>query len=111
MKTPSWLLSINMRYFSSDSLSNSSVLFRSETSARRSSLIRINEDLRAEVSERKRTEELLSESEEKYRILIDNSQDGVFIIQDGKIQFTNDAGARMVGYTVEEVIGRNFQEF
>ncbi len=74
-------------------------------------LIRVNEDLRAEVSERKRTEELLSESEEKYRILIDNSQDGVFIIQDGKIQFTNDAGAGMVGYTVEEIIGRNFQDF
>jgi len=53
----------------------------------------------------------LKQSEEKYRTLIDNIQDGVFIIQDAKIQFANESFARIGGYTVEEVIGKDFQEF
>ncbi|PKO20793.1 MAG: hypothetical protein CVU38_18225 [Chloroflexi bacterium HGW-Chloroflexi-1] len=46
----------------------------------------------------------------KYRTLVDNIQDGVFIIQDAKMQFVNEAFARMVGYPVEEVIGMDFLE-
>ena len=63
-----------------------------------------------DTTDRKRAEEALKQSEEKYRMLIDNIQDGVFIIQDGKIQFANEAFARMGGYTVEEVIGKEFRE-
>ena len=59
---------------------------------------------------RKRGEEALKQSEEKYRTLIDNIQDGVFIIQDGKIQFANESFARVGGYTMEEVIGKDFRE-
>lgn len=50
-------------------------------------------------------EESLNQSEEKYRMLIHNLQDGVFIIQDGKMQFVNEAFAKMVGYKVDEIIG------
>lgn len=64
-----------------------------------------------DVTERKRTEEALQQSEEIYRMLIDNMQDGVFIIQDGKIQFVNEAFARTAGYTVEETLGRDFIDF
>jgi PAS domain S-box-containing protein len=64
-----------------------------------------------DVTERKRTEEALQQSEEKYRMLIDNMQDGVFIIQDEKIQFVNEAFARTAGYTVEEILGRDFLDF
>ncbi|MBU1299910.1 MAG: PAS domain S-box protein [Bacteroidetes bacterium] len=55
-------------------------------------------------------EHALQTSEEKYRMLIDNIQDGVFIIQDAKMQFVNEAFAKIVGYTVEEVIGMDFRE-
>jgi len=64
-----------------------------------------------DITDRKRAEEALKQSEEKYRTLIDNIQDGVFIIQDAKIQFANESFARIGGYTVEEVIGKDFQEF
>jgi PAS domain S-box-containing protein len=64
-----------------------------------------------DTTDRKRAEEALKQSEEKYRMLIDNIQDGVFIIQDGKIQFANEASARMAGYIVGEVIGKDFREF
>jgi len=60
---------------------------------------------------RKRLEEELWQSEKKYRMLVENIQDGVFIIQDAKFQYVNDALARMAGYNVGEIIGRDFKEF
>ncbi|HEX7343885.1 MAG TPA: PAS domain S-box protein, partial [bacterium] len=59
---------------------------------------------------RKRKDDALRLSEEKYRLLIDNIQDGVFVLQDVKIKFANDAFARILGYTVAEVLGREVRE-
>jgi PAS domain S-box-containing protein len=59
----------------------------------------------------KQAEEALRESEEKYRALIDNIQDGVFLIYKRKLEFTNDAFARMVGCHVEELLGKDFKDF
>ena len=83
----------------------------SRVKERTAELIKANDTLRAEIAERKRIEDSLIQSEEKYHTLVDNIQDGVFIIQDGKLQFVNEAFARMAGYKAEEVIGKNFQPF
>jgi len=64
-----------------------------------------------DITEHKQAEEALAASEEKHRTLIENIQDGVFIIQDAKMQFVNEAFAKMGGYTVSEVIGKDFREF
>ncbi len=56
-------------------------------------------------------EEALKESEEKYRMLIDNIQEGVFIIQDYKVRFANEAFARLGDYSLEDIIGKDFREF
>ncbi|CAG0958987.1 two-component system, cell cycle sensor histidine kinase and response regulator CckA [Methanosarcinales archaeon] len=77
---------------------------------RTAELVQTNKTLQAEITERKIAEEALKQSEEKYRKLIDNIQDGVFIIQDTKIQFANEAFARVAGYTVEGVIGKDFRQ-
>ena len=61
-----------------------------------------------DVTERKRAENALKESEEKYRTLVDNIQDGTFIIQDAKMQFVNDSFAKMIGYRVDELIDLDF---
>ncbi|SNQ61035.1 PAS domain-containing sensor histidine kinase [Candidatus Methanoperedens nitratireducens] len=63
-----------------------------------------------DATERKRTEEALLRSEENYRTLVDNIQDGVFMLLDTKFQFVNEAFARMTGYTVEEIKGKDFRE-
>ncbi len=62
-----------------------------------------------DVTERKQAENALLESEEKYRALVDSIQDGVFIIQDEKLVFVNEAFARMAGFTAEELTGTKFQ--
>jgi PAS domain S-box-containing protein len=77
---------------------------------RTAELVKTNETLQAEITERKSAEEALKQSEEKYHTLIDNIQDGVFIIQDGKIRFVNEAFARIGGYTVEETTGKDIRE-
>ena len=62
------------------------------------------------ITERKHAVDALRDSEEKYRTLIDNNQNGVFIIQDAKMHFVNDAFAKMVGYSTDEIIGMDFKE-
>ncbi|MBL7067064.1 MAG: PAS domain S-box protein [Candidatus Marinimicrobia bacterium] len=64
-----------------------------------------------DITEHKQAEEALRESEEKYRTLIENEQDGVFLIQDNQIKFGNPAFASMIGYTTEEIIGKDFRDF
>ena len=59
-----------------------------------------------EINERKQVTADLRISEEKYRILIDNIQDGVFIIQEDKILFANDAFAK----DGPVLIGRNHRD-
>jgi len=63
-----------------------------------------------DISETKNAALLLKESEEKYRTLIENIQDGVFIINEKKILFVNEAFASIIGYTKEDVFGMDFKK-
>ncbi len=60
-----------------------------------------------DITERKRAEEALRESEQKYRTLAHSSLSGVFIHQDSKYVFVNDRFAEMHGYEPEELLGRD----
>jgi len=50
-----------------------------------------------DITDRKRTEQILVESEERYRTLVDSSFDGIAIHQGGKLVFVNQTGVRMMG--------------
>ena len=63
-----------------------------------------------DISQRQRVEEALQESEHKYRQLINEIQDGVFILRDGHLSFVNRAMARMLGYSVAELTGLHYSE-
>ncbi len=64
-----------------------------------------------DITERKRQEQALAESEAGYRTLFDSSSDGIFII-DGKGQFidANRTAYERLGYTREELLGMHIGE-
>jgi PAS domain S-box-containing protein len=62
-----------------------------------------------DVTDRKRTEGALQDSEEKYRTVVENSLSAIFIHQGGLFRFVNHRFAEMLGYdNPEEVVGRPF---
>ncbi|HNX56338.1 MAG TPA: PAS domain S-box protein [Prolixibacteraceae bacterium] len=61
-----------------------------------------------DISERKAMEEVLKKSEEHYRHVIQSLQEGLFVLQDEKFRFVNDAIVNILGYTVEEMTGKHF---
>lgn len=63
-----------------------------------------------EVKVAERTREL-SESEAKYRILVEDINDGYFINHNGKIVFANRAFCEMHGHSAKEVIGKPYLKF
>jgi PAS domain S-box-containing protein len=50
----------------------------------------INKNLEKEISDRKRAEKYLMYSEEQYRLLVENSNEGIIVVQDGEIIFYNE---------------------
>jgi PAS domain S-box-containing protein len=61
-----------------------------------------------DITERKKSTDALKESEEKYRLIAENSVDGIYQVDaSGKIVFVNPAFAGIFGYNPEELIGKD----
>lgn len=68
--------------------------------------------LSVNITERKRIEEMLRESEEKYRGLFDNAGDAVITLDlDDRITSWNKSAERIFGWKSEEVVGKKLTEF
>jgi PAS domain S-box-containing protein len=65
-----------------------------------------------DVTERKQAEESLRRSEKRYRQLLDALQEGIWVIDRGaRTTFVNPRMAEMLGYTVDEMLGRSLFSF
>jgi PAS domain S-box-containing protein len=63
-----------------------------------------------DITDRKRTEEALRASQERYRSLIEQASDVVWRIDtQGRLTFVSPVAERLVGYKPEELLGKSFQ--
>ncbi|MES0349981.1 MAG: PAS domain S-box protein [Desulfobacteria bacterium] len=72
---------------------------------RTAEVARATEQLKRELTERKRAQEALRESEEKYSTVAESSLTGIYIDQNGKIVFANKTFAEIYGYSRQELVG------
>ncbi len=65
-----------------------------------------------DITERIRQEHAVRASEERYRNIIETTSEGVWMIdRDHRTTFANQRMAQMLGYTVEEMLGKPVSEF
>jgi PAS domain S-box-containing protein len=65
-----------------------------------------------DITERKRMEEALRESEKKYRNIIDNIEDGYYEVDTaGNFTFLNNSTCRILGYSADELMVKNNREY
>jgi diguanylate cyclase (GGDEF)-like protein/PAS domain S-box-containing protein len=66
----------------------------------------------ADVTERRRADELMRESEERYRSLVELAPDAIFVHVDRRVIFVNSAAIRLLGAkSADEFIGRQITDF
>jgi len=63
------------------------------------------------ITERKKVEAALRESEERYRTLVDHAEEGIIVVQDNSVLFVNPYLLRITGYSETEFMSRPFIEF
>jgi PAS domain S-box-containing protein len=74
---------------------------------------RVEVDLHRDVAERKRTQQALTESERRFRLLMDGVTDyAIFMLDlEGRVANWNTGAERIKGYAAGEIIGRHFSCF
>ncbi|WP_135612893.1 PAS domain-containing sensor histidine kinase [Methanococcoides sp. AM1] len=64
-----------------------------------------------DITNRKKAEIKLYESEKKYSTLVENGNDGIIILQGDVIKYANKTMQEMSGYSYEEITGKSFIKF
>ncbi|MDY7030302.1 MAG: PAS domain S-box protein, partial [Thermodesulfobacteriota bacterium] len=64
-----------------------------------------------DMTERKRAEKALKDSEEKYRVVVENANEGITVVQDGTLRFVNNFIIDLLGYSKDKLTSQPFIEF
>ncbi len=65
----------------------------------------------ADATDRIKQEETLREAEDKYRLVVENAQEAIVILQDGRVKFLNERTTHIMGYSRSEFLKKPFIEF
>ena len=88
------------------------MIWKSELKIGTAALQEAVQSLQKEINERRRAEEALRESEEKYRTILENIEDGYYEVDlAGNLTFFNDSICRIWGYPKEELMGMNDRQY
>jgi PAS domain S-box-containing protein len=60
-----------------------------------------------DITASRKAEEALSESEEKYRLVVENSHDAIYIHRNDRLLFANQRASEFSGYTADELLTMN----
>jgi PAS domain S-box-containing protein len=76
-------------------------------------LTKLNEDLRKEIQQRKKTEDAFRESEEQFRLVVERVRDYAIFSLDpaGNITSWNKGAEYIKGYKASEIMGQHFSRF
>ncbi len=64
-----------------------------------------------DITDRKRAEEALKESEEKYRSIVGNANEAIVVAQNGFLKFVNPMAVKITGYSFKELTSVPFTHF
>ncbi len=64
-----------------------------------------------DISKFKQVQEDLAQSEEKYRLVVENASEGLLVTGQGKFRFANPKACELLGYGPEEIHGMDYLQF
>ena len=107
-KTADLKAEIDRRLKSETALEQAREELEKRVARRTAEIAAANEALRLEVAERRRSEAALSQSEKRYRSLIDQAADAIYVVDmDGRILDVNETACRSLGYLRRDLLQLN----
>jgi len=98
------LVNVTKRYRAEEALKSAHNQLEIRVKERTEELTEANRELQAEVAERRRAEQKVKTSEEKYKTLVETSSDMIFTVDlNGNFLFTNQAFGESLGYSAKEI--------
>jgi|GEM_PF-689847 len=64
-----------------------------------------------DVTERRKNELALKESQQKYRLLVENAHEAIYVVQNRKIQYANSMASQIAGMSEEDLFEKDLQVF